>query len=298
MDRLDELAVLLAVVDQGSLVAAARRLRRSPPAITRALATLEERAGMRLVERTTRRLAVTEAGRALAEQARALLSGYDAAVAGSAPTPVRGLIRVTAPVQFGRRHVAPLVVDFLDAFPESQVELVLHDRNLDLIEEGIDLAVRIGVLSDSSLLVRRVGEVRQMLVASPAYVARRGAPERAADLARHDTIFGTATARLLEWRLGSGARSTTVRLAPRFLVNDIEAQLVAARAGRGIARVLSYQVVDELATGALVRVLETLEPQPLPVQLVTASRAHMAPKVRAFLDYAAERLGRTFPRIS
>ena len=157
MDRLDELAVLLAVFDQGSLVAAARRLRRSPPAITRALATLEERVGMRLVERTTRRIAMTEAGRTLAEQARALLAGYDAAVAGSAPTPVRGLIRVTAPVQFGRLHVAPLVIDFLDAFPESQVELVLHDRNLDLIEERIDLAVRIGVLSDSSLLVRRVG---------------------------------------------------------------------------------------------------------------------------------------------
>jgi DNA-binding transcriptional LysR family regulator len=290
VDRLDELAVLLAVLDQGSLVAAARRLRRSPPAITRALATLEERVGMRLVERTTRRLAVTEAGRALAEQGRAVLSGYDAAVTGSAPTPVRGLIRVTAPVQFGRRHVAPLVVGFLDVFPESQVELVLHDRNLDLIEEGIDLAVRIGVLSDSSLLVRRVGEVRQMLVASPAYVARRGSPGKPADLVRHDTIFGTATLGLLEWRFRSGARSIAVRLAPRFLVNDIEAQLVAARAGRGIARVLSYQVVDELTAGALVRVLETFEPAPLPVQLVTPSRAHMAPKVRAFLDYAADRL--------
>jgi DNA-binding transcriptional LysR family regulator len=292
VDRLDELAVLLAVVDQGSLVAAARRLRRSPPAVTRALATLEERVGTRLVERTTRRLAVSEAGRALAEQARALLSGYDAAVVGSAPTPVRGLIRVTAPVQFGRRHVAPLVVDFLDSFPESQVELVLHDRNLDLIEEGIDLAVRIGVLSDSSLLVRRVGEVRQMLVASPAYVARRGAPAKPADLAQHETIFGTATAAVLEWRLGSSARSTAARLAPRFLVNDIEAQLVAVRAGRGIARVLSYQVLEELASGALVRVLEAFEPPPLPVQLVTVSRAHMSAKVRAFLDYAADRLGR------
>lgn len=292
MDRLDELAVLLAVFDQGSLVAAARRLRRSPPAITRALATLEARVGTRLVERTTRRIAVTEAGRALAEQARGLLSGYDAAVAGSAPTPVRGLIRITAPVQFGRLHVAPLVVDFLDAFPESQVELVLHDRNLDLIEERIDLAVRIGVLSDSSLLVRRVGEVRQLLVASPAYLARRGAPEKPADLARHETIFGTATAGLLEWRLGSAARSAGVRLSPRFLVNDIEAQLVAARAGRGIARVLSYQVIDALASGVLVRVLETFEPPPIPVQLLAASRTHMAPKVRAFLDYAVDRLGR------
>jgi len=290
VDRLDELAVLVAVVDHGSLVAAARRLRRSPPAVTRALATLESRVGVRLVERTTRRLSPTDAGRALAEESRALLDAYDGAINAPSPTPVRGLLRVTAPVLFGRRHVAPIVTAFLDLFPDIRVELVLHDRHLDLIEEGLDVAVRIGPLSDSSLLMRRVGEVRRIVVASPAYLGRRGTPTRPAELATHDTIFGTSTQGSLEWRFGSRGRALVVRLAPRLLVNEVDAQLVAARAGRGIARVLSYQVVDDLAIGTLVRVLQEYEPPPLPVQLVAGSRVHMPPKVRAFLDHAADQL--------
>ena len=291
MDRIDELAVLVAVIEQGSLVAAARRLRRSPPAITRALSALEDRVGARLLERTTRRISATEAGRALAESSRTLLGAYDAAVAGAAPAPVRGPIRITAPVQFGRRHVVPLVVSFLDEYPETQVELVLHDRHLDLIDEGLDVAVRIGALSDSSLLVRRVGQVHRALVASADYLSRRGTPQKPADLARHDTIFGTSGQGPLEWRFGGRGRATAVRLTPRLLVNEVEAQLVAARAGRGLARVLSYQVVEDLAAGALVRLLRGFEPPPLPVQLVTVRRAHMPPKVRAFLDHAAEHLG-------
>lgn len=291
MDRLDELAVLVAVVEQGSLVGAARRLRRSPPVITRALAALERRVGARLIERTTRRLAATEAGRALAEDSRALLSSYEAAVADVSPAPVRGLLRITAPVQFGRRHVAPLVAAFLREFPESQVELVLQDRYLDLIDEALDVAVRIGTLSDSTLMVRRVGEVRRLVVASPEYLARRGTPDKPARLTGHDTIFSTSTSGLLEWRFGARGRTTVVRLAPRLLVNDVEARLAAARAGQGIVRVLSYQVAEELAAGKLVRLLRAYEPPPLPVQLVTASRVHMSPKVRAFLDLAAEQLG-------
>jgi len=292
VDRLDELAVLVAVVDHGSLVAAARRLRRSPPAITRALSGLENRVGARLVERTTRRLSPTDAGRALAEASRALLNAYDTAVSGVSPAPVRGLLRVTAPVQFGRRHVLPLVTGFLEAFPEAQVELLLHDRHLDLIEEGLDLAVRIGRLTDSSLRVRRVGEVRRLVVASPGYLARRGTPENNKDLTTHDTIFGTGMQGPVEWRFGARAKASVVRLAPRLLVNEIEAQLVAARAGSGIARVLSYQAVEDLAAGSLVRLLQQFEPPPLPVQIVAVSRTHMPPKVRAFLDYAAERLGK------
>ena len=292
MDRLDELAVLVAVVDQGSLVGAARRLRRSPPAITRALAALEHRVGARLIERTTRSLSATEVGRALAEESRALLSAYDEAVADISPAPVRGLLRITAPVQFGKRHVAPLATAFLRKFPDSQVELVLHDRNLDLIEESLDVAIRIGALSDSSLLARRVGEVRQLVVASPDYLARRGTPATPADLTAHDTIFSSSTPAPLEWRFGSRGRSAAVRLAPRLLVNDVEARLAAARAGQGIVRVLSYQVFDELAAGKLIRLLRSFEPPPLPVQLLTASRAHMPPKIRAFLDLAARELAK------
>ncbi|MEA1830713.1 LysR family transcriptional regulator [Methylobacterium durans] len=292
MDRLDELAIFVAIVEQGSLAAAARRLRRSAPAVTRALAGLEERAGIRLLERTTRRLAPTEAGRALAEQARAVLAAYETAMGGLSDAPVRGLLRVTAPIQFGRLHMAPVVASFLDAHPETQVELVLADRNLDLIEDGLDLALRIDHLADSSLLVRRVGTVRRVLVASPAYLAARGVPQSPAELAAHDTIFGSPRTDVREWRFGSDRRGTVVRLAPRLLVNEIEAQLIAVRAGRGIARVLSYQVAEEVAAGRLVRLLRSHEPPPIPVQLVARGGPHRPPKVAAFLAHAAERLRR------
>lgn len=292
MDRLQELAVLVAVVDHGSLAAAARRLRRSPPAVTRALAALEDRVGARLIERSTRRLSVTDAGRAFAEQARAVLSAYDTAVGGLADTPLRGLLRVTAPLQFGRRHVAPLVIGFLKVYREIQLELVLNDRNLDLIEEGIDVAVRIGMLADSSLIARRVGEVRRIAVASPAYLAERGAPKKPADLAAHDTIVGIAKSEPSEWRFGPAKRPTVVRLSPRLLVNETEARLVAARAGEGITRALSYQVVEDLERGSLVRILSGFEPPASPVHLVSPNGGQGRPKVRAFLDYAAASLGK------
>jgi DNA-binding transcriptional LysR family regulator len=171
-----------------------------------------------------------------------------------------------------------------------QVELVLNDRNLGLVEQGLDVAVRIGPLEDSTLLARRVGEVRRILVASPAYLAKRGTPRKPADLATHDTIFGTTRSEPSEWRFGQPKRTTVVRLSPRLLVNEVETRLVAVRAGHGIARVLSYQVSKELEAGSLVRLLTAFEPIPLPVHLVTPSRGYKAPKVRAFLDYAVASL--------
>jgi DNA-binding transcriptional LysR family regulator len=291
MDRLDELASFVAIIESGSLVAASRRLQRSPPAVTRALSALEDRIGLRLVERTTRRLAPTEAGTALAERARTLLADYDQALSGASQAPVRGVLRITAPVQFGRRHVVPIVSEFLNEYPDVRVELSLNDRNLDFIEEGLDLAVRIGPLADSSLVARPVGSVRRVVVASPAYLALRGVPRTPSDLATHDTIFGMARSPAREWRFGPSQRGAVVRLSPRLLVDDVETQLQAVLSGRGIARVLSYQVTDQLAAGSLVRLLQEFEPEPLPVQLVTSSRSHLAPKVRAFLD-AAERIFR------
>lgn len=290
MDRIDELDIFVAIVDQGSLAGAARRLRRSAPAVTRALAALEDRIGTRLVERTTRRLSPTAAGRALAERARTILSDYESAVLGAADTPISGLLRLTAPVQFGQRHVTPVVTRFLDLHPGVSVEMVLNDRNLDLIEEGIDLAVRIGDLPASSLLARRLGQVRRVLVASPDYVAERGMPRRPADLADHDIIFGTSRSGVLEWRFGPTTRGPAVRISPRLLVNEVEAQLRAAHAGRGIARVLSYQVVDDVTAGTLIRLLPRFEPAPLPVHLVTLGSGHMPPRVRAFLDHAVTEL--------
>lgn len=291
MDRLDELEVLVAILDAGSFAEAGRRLRRSPPAMTRLLAALEARVGARLVERTTRRLAPTEAGQRLADPARAVLAGYAAAVRDAGDGPLRGTLRVTAPVVFGGRHVTPLVLAFLDAHPGVRVELVLADRNLDLIEDGLDAAVRIGDLADSGMVARRVGEVRRMLVASPGYLAVRGTPHAPGDLAGHDAVFFSGRPVPLEWRFHDGPRNRVVRLKPRLLVNDVEAALAAARAGRGIAMALSYQVAPDLASGALVRLLAAHEPPPLPVQVVAPGGRHMAPRVRAFLDHAARSLG-------
>jgi DNA-binding transcriptional LysR family regulator len=265
MDRLDELTIFRVIAETGSLARAARRLRRSPPAVTRALSALEDRAGVRLIERTTRRLVLTEAGRELFERARSLLADYEGAVHGQADAPVRDLLRVTAPVTFGRRHMAPLVSGFLDRFPDTQVELVLNDRNVDLIEERLDAALRIGRLRDSTLVARKVGEVRRVLVASPAYLAARGAPKTPTDLEAHDTILGALWSGAPEWRFGAEDRATVVRLTPRLLVNDAEAVLYATRAGRGIARLLSYQAADDLAAGTLARLMVDFEPEPLPV---------------------------------
>jgi DNA-binding transcriptional LysR family regulator len=285
MDRLEELAALVAILDTGSLAAAGRRLRRSPPAMTRILTGLEERMGTQLVVRTTRRLAPTETGRRLAEHARGLLAGYEGAMGELTGARVSGVLHVTAPLVFGRRHVTPIVTSFLELHPAMRVELALADRLLNLVEEGLDVAVRFGRLADSGLLARRVGEVRRVVVASPAYLARRGAPRLPAELARHDLVFTTGP---LEWRFGPGA-GKPVRLTPRLLVNDVDAMLAAVRAGRGIGRALSYQVADDLASGALVRLLPDLEPPALPVQLVTRVR-HPAPRVRAFVDHAARAL--------
>ncbi len=288
MDRLDELTIFLAIFEAGSLISASRRLRRSPPAVTRALGALEDRIGLRLFERTTRRLAPTEAGRLLAERARILLIEYETALMGASQAPVRGLLRITAPVQFGRRYVAPVVSAFLIDYSDVRIELTLNDRNLDLIEEGLDLAVRIGGLPDSTLIARQVGHVRRVAVASPRYIAARGTPRVPADLAKHDTIFGMARSSAREWRFGKKRRGAVVRLSPRLLVDDVEAQVQAAKAGRGVARVLSYQVTEELAAGTLVRLLPDFEPEPLPVQLVTVSRVPMTSKVRAFIDIAVK----------
>lgn len=290
MDRLDELMIFVAILDTGSLAGASRQLRRSRPAVTRALAGLEERVGARLIARSTRQLTPTDAGRELAASARRMLAEYDAALSGASAAPVRGLLRVTAPLAFGRLHVSPIVAEFLDLHPEVQVELVLADRNLDMIEEDLHAAVRIGPLPDSRLVVRRVGEVRRLLVAAPAYLERRGAPRRPADIAEHDAIASVAAGQGLVWHFGGPGRPARVTIAPRLIVNEIESVLIAARAGRGLARPLSYQAAADIAAGSLVRLLREFEPPPLPVQLVVPSGQHLAPKVRAFLDHAALRL--------
>ena len=288
MDRLDEFAIFVRIVEESSLVRAASRLRRSPPAVTRALASLEARLGVRLIDRTTRRLAPTEAGRVLYDKARIVLGDYEAATLGVRDAPVRGLLRVAAPVQFGRRHVASIVTAFLDSHADAEVELLLNDRNVDLIDEAIDVAVRIGSLADSGLTARAVGEVRRLWVASPGYLESRGVPRVPEDLVGHEAVLGTFRT-APSWDFARSRRGA-VRIAARLRTDDIETRLGAVREGRGIGQFLSYQVADDLAAGRLVRLLRAYEQQAIPVHLLTKGRTNRAPKVDAFLDFAARRL--------
>jgi DNA-binding transcriptional LysR family regulator len=297
MDRLDELQVFLAILETGSMAAAAHKLRRSASSVTRVLATLEERVGTRLFERSTRRLTATSEGLSLAEQARRLLADYDAALQEHGSTTPRGLLRVTAPMVFGRRHVAPVVTRFLMRYPEIQVDLVLADRNVDLIDNGIDVALRIGALDSSGFVARQLGVVRRLTLASPAYLERRGEPRTPEELAGHELILGTAVRGLAEWRYRGEGREQVVRFTPRLQMNDVEGVLHAAREGFGIARALSYQAAPDLEAGSLKRLLNDYEPEPVPVQLVFPSARHMAPRVRAFVDFAVEEFSR-LPLIS
>jgi DNA-binding transcriptional LysR family regulator len=294
--RLDELLVLTAILDAGSLAAAARRLRRSPPAMTRSLAALEARVGVRLVQRTTRRLTPTAAGLRLASRARQLLADYEQATRsekeGKKDAPLDGILRITAPSLFGRWHIVPLVASFLDAHPRVRVELVLTNRNLDLVEEGLDAAVRIGPLTESGLVARRVGQVRWVLIASPDYIARRGRPRTPRDLAKHDIVYESHRSSPMEWRFGPSGRGKVVRISPRFMTTEIETVLIAVKAGRGIGRTLSYQVADDFGSGVLVRLLREFEPPPWPVHLVVPTSRYMPRSVRAFLDVAAPALRR------
>lgn len=286
MDKLDELAVFVAVVQQGSLAAAARTLRRSPPAITRALAALESRFGVNLIERTTRRLSPTPAGLALFERAKGVLEDYQQALNATTRSQLSGRVRLTAPVQFGRQHIAPLVLTFLDRYPDIQIDLMLSDRYQDLIEQGLDMAIRIGQLRDSSLVATEVGQVKRMLVASPDYLTVQGTPLTPAMLVDHHLIASAALTTQREWRFGSETQQERVRITPRLTVNEVETQLIAARAGKGIARLLSYQVHDDLLRGTLVEILPAFRPPAVPVQLVAQNVKYMPAKVRAFWDLA------------
>jgi len=293
MDRLDELRLFVAAVEAGSLAAAGRKLGHSPPAMTRMVAALEERLGVRLLERSTRHLAPTEAGQRLAEHGRRLLADYGEAMAEAAGEgkAARGRLRVAAPLVFGRLHVAPIVTAFLGAEPAVTAELQLSDRNVDLLEEGIDVALRIGELRESGLVARRVGAVRRLVAASPGYLAARGTPLVPDDLATHDVVVFQSRATPPEWRFVSPeGREVTLRMAPRFVVNEARAAVGAAVAGHGVLSALSYQMAEELESGTLVRVLPDWEPPALPVSLVFPSARLLPPRVRAFLDFAVPRL--------
>jgi DNA-binding transcriptional LysR family regulator len=287
MDRLDAMAAFVLAVERGSLAAAARELRRSPPAITRAIVALEDHVGSQLLRRTTRSLALTEAGEHYIAVCRRVLADLDEAdrVAGGQHTIPRGRLAITAPIAFGHLHVQPVVDAFLAAYPEVQVELALLDRVVHIIDEGFDVAVRIAALPDSSLIALRIGEVTRILCASPAYLRRCPPLAAPPDLVAHACIASPPEGRG-PWTFGR----TSVRVPIRLAVNTASAAIASALAGNGIACVLSYQVETELRTAKLVRVLAEHEPPPVPVHLVYGGTPPVAAKTRAFSSFALPRL--------
>ena len=297
MDRLDAVAAFVAVAEMGAFVAAARRLGRSPTAVTRAVATLEERLGVRLFNRTTRAVALTEAGRRHVESARRLLEAFgamesSAAAEREAPT---GLLTVAASIVFGRLHVQPLVTEFLRRHPSVDVRLELSDRVTPMIEEGLDVAIRLGVLRDSTLKAIRAGSVRRVVVASPGYLAAHDMPRRPADLGSHTTISFTGTVPTpTQWTFGAGRSRTHVALNPRLTTNLADVAIDAALTGFGVTCVLSYMVDHLVAAGSLRPILVEQEPPPLPIHVVHPAGRHLPRKTRAFVDQAVEHLRAKF----
>ena len=286
------MTVFVAVAEAESFAAAARRLGMSPPSLTRIVNGLEQRLGVRLLNRTTRSVKATDAGARYLDDARRVLAEAeeaDAAAAGASSVP-RGLLSVTAPAMFGRLYVMRIVAEYQQAWPETQVSALLVDRVVNLMDEGVDVGIRIGELPDSSLRAIAVGRVRRMLVAAPAYLERHGAPQAPPDLKAHRIIASSALPGGPEWRFGEGDKRVGVKLRPALQVNTNDGALEAARMGFGIARLVSYQAAPQLASGELCTVLDAWSEPELPVHVVHREGRHASAKVRRFVELAVERL--------
>ena len=289
------MSTLLAAVDAGSLSAASRKLGVPLATVSRRVSDLEALLRTKLLVRTSRRLELTDAGRSYVVACRDILAAVDQAertAAGEYAAP-RGEIVVTAPIVFGRLHMLPVIVEFLNAYPDIDVRLVLTDRITNFIEDHVDIALRIGSLPDSSLIATRLGSVRRVVCASPAYLAaHRPAPSRPSDLAGHSCITFEGLMSPAEWRFLNGKAELSVAIRSRLVVNTAEAAIDAATTGLGITRVLSYQIADALRARALKIILAEFEPDPSPVNLVYAGQGLLPIKTRAFVDFSTERLRR------
>lgn len=287
MDKLRAMTTFVRIVETGSLTAAADRLGTSPTSVVRSLSALERALGVRLLNRTTRRMALTDEGREYFERCRHLLAAVDDAEAALLARQVSpaGRLVITAPVIFGRLHVAPLVTDFLAAFPGVRAELLLVDRVVDLIDEGIDLALRIGALPESSLVAIPLGSTRRIVCASPDYLARHGEPAQPADLSRHRAIRIAGAGP--DWEFGGDGAACRVAIHDILATNHIDCAIDACLKGVGCGRFFAYQVRPQLADGTLVRLLRAFEPPPVPVNFAYPHSRLLSSRVRAFIERAA-----------
>ena len=299
MERLAAMRLFTVVAELGSLSAAGRRLGIPLASVSRNLAALEKDLGVRLITRTTRHLSLTKAGQDYRETVTRMLeelAAAEARLAGERTEP-RGELAVTAPVAFGRLHVLPIVSDFLTRHAQVNVRLLLLDRPVDLIDEGLDVAIRIGVLPDSALIGQRVGAVRYVICASPEYLKAHGTPRSADDLSTHDCITFSALQPTDRWVLSDGAKQKRVRVRSRLQVNTAEAAVDAAIAGVGIARVLSYQAAAALSDGSLRAVLLGSDSHEFPVTLLHREERLALAKVRMFTEFAADALRKRIPAL-
>jgi DNA-binding transcriptional LysR family regulator len=292
MDRLESMSTLLAAVEAGSLSAASRKLGMPLATVSRKVSELEAHLRTRLVNRTSRRLTLTDAGRSYIAACKRILEDIgeaERAAAGEFIAP-RGDLMITAPIVFGRVHVLPVAIEFLKSYPDIDIRVALADRVVNLHEDDVDLAVRIGDLPDSSLIATRVGSIRHVVCGSPAYFIERGTPRSPDELAAHDCITFDGLMSPNSWKFEVGKSIVTVAIHSRLTVNTAEAAIDAAIAAIGVTRVLSYQVASALRAGMLALALRKFEPTPWPVNLVYAGQGLLPLKLRAFLDFAAPRL--------
>ena len=293
MDRFHEMQVFLAVAEEAGFAAAARRLNTSPPSVTRAIAAMEQRIGTQLLARTTRSLHLTEAGQGYLEDCRRILAELDEAeeaAAGSYSIPC-GHLTVTAPVLFGELYVAPALGAFLDRFPLVTINALLVDRVVNLHDEGVDVAVRIGHLHEPGQQAIKVGEVRRVVCASPGYLDQHGRPEHPSQLREAKIATTSASQRVNEWAFVDGGQPLNIPIEPRLVVTANNAAINLARQGWGVTRVLSYQVAAAVAAGELEIILERFEPSPLPIQVVFQKSTRVPAKVHSFVDFLSARLG-------
>jgi DNA-binding transcriptional LysR family regulator len=303
MDRIDAMKVFIAALDEGSLAGASRRLKRSPTAVSRALAFLEAQVGVELLHRTTRSIKLSEAGERYAAACRRVLVDLEEAdmlAAGERSAP-RGTLTISAPPISGEEVLRPILDDFLDLHPTVSARLLLLDRAVNLVDEGVDIALRIGHLPDSSLISTRIGgDVRRVVVASPRYLAEHPPINEPADLMKHQIVAFTNFG-FDSWSFPPASNSSiprTVHFAPRFVVNTVRAAVDSTVGGRGLTRLYSYHVAECVKNGRLKIVLAEAEPPPLPVYLLTPHGRVSVPKVRAFVDFAAPRLRSEFARMA
>lgn len=292
MDRLRAMSVFAQAVESGSFSAAGRRLGMPLPTVSRHIAELEAHLETRLLNRTTRQLTLTDAGRSYLASCKTILEQVDEAERGAAGefSAPKGELVISAPIVFGRLHMLPIICEFLSAYPDVDVRLSLSDRVVHLMEDHVDLAVRIGALPDSSLIAARAGFIRRVVCASATYLKQHGTPRVPADLAAHPCITFDGLRYPHGWTFGKHNAQIETQIHSRLTVNTAEAAIDAAMAGVGITRVLSYQAAETVRAGTMKVILEEFEPEPLPVHLVYGAQGLLPLKLRAVLDFAMPRL--------